>query len=132
MLFKLFLAFTIIPIIEIYILIKIGSIFGAFISIIMVIITGIIGAYLARIQGLNTFLSIKDSLNAGKLPSGELLDAVLILVAGIFLLTPGFLTDSIGFMLLIQTTRTLIKFWLQRRFKTKNMSNRPEDTIIEQ
>jgi len=132
MLLKLFLAFTIIPIIEIYILIKIGSILGAFVSISLVILTGILGAYLARLQGLNTFLRIQRSLTEGKLPSGELLDAVLILVAGILLLTPGFLTDSIGFILLIQTTRNLIKFWLQRKFKTQNISDRPEDTIIEQ
>ena len=132
MLLRLFLAFTIIPIIEIYILIKIGSILGAFASISLVILTGILGAYLARLQGLNTFLNIQKSLSLGRLPSGELLDAVLILVAGILLLTPGFLTDSIGFILLIQTTRNLIKFWLQSKFKNQNISNRPEDTIIEQ
>ena len=130
MLLKLFLAFTIIPIIEIYILIKIGSILGAFASISLVILTGILGAFLARLQGLNTFLNIQKSLSLGRLPSGELLDAVLILVAGILLLTPGFLTDSIGFILLIQTTRNLIKFWLQSKFKNQNTSNRPEDTII--
>ena len=132
MLIRLFLAFTIIPIIEIYILIKIGSIFGPLISNSLVILTGILGAYLARLQGLNTFLRIQRSLTEGRIPSGELLDAVLILIAGILLLTPGFLTDSIGFILLIQTTRNLIKFWLQLKFKTQNISNRPEDTIIEQ
>ena len=132
MLFKLFLAFTIIPIIEIYILIKIGSVFGAFISILLVAITGLMGAYLARLQGLNTFLRIQENLRAGILPSGELIDAVLILVAGVLLLTPGFLTDSIGFILLIQITRNLIKLWLQRKFKNKDILKRPEDTIIEQ
>ena len=132
MLFKLFHAFTIIPIIEIYILIKIGSVFGAFISILLVAITGLMGAYLARLQGLNTFLRIQENLKAGILPSGELIDAVLILVAGVLLLTPGFLTDSIGFILLIQITRNLIKLWLQRKFKNKDILKRPEDTIIEQ
>ena len=132
MLFKLFHAFTIIPIIEIYILIKIGSVFGAFISILLVAITGLMGAYLARLQGLNTFLRIQENLRAGILPSGELIDAVLILVAGVLLLTPGFLTDSIGFIFLIQITRNLIKLWLQRKFKNKDILKRPEDTIIEQ
>ena len=132
MLLKLFLSFTIIPIIEIYILINIGSILGAFVSISLVVLTGILGAYLARIQGLNTILRIQESLSEGRIPSGELLDAVLILVAGVLLLTPGFLTDSIGFILLFQTSRNLIKFWLQRKFKSQNISNRPEDTIIEQ
>ena len=132
MLLKLFLAFTIIPIIEIYILIKLGTILGALVSISLVVLTGILGAYLARLQGLNTFLRIQESLRLGRLPSGELLDAVLILVAGVLLLTPGFLTDTIGFILLIQTTRSLIKYWLHRKFKTQISSKKPEDTIIEQ
>lgn len=132
MLFKLFLAFTIIPIFEIYILIKIGSIFGAFTSIALVIITGFLGAYLARIQGLNTLFRIQESLREGRMPSGELFDALLILVAGLLLLTPGFFTDTIGFVLLIQTTRNIIKLWLKHKIKTKYVSTRPEDTIIEQ
>ena len=132
MFLKLFLAFSIIPLIEIYILIKIGSYFGAITSILLVVFTGILGAYLAKIQGLNTYFRIQQSLQEGRLPSSELIDAVLILFAGILLLTPGFLTDFFGFLLLIQITRNFIKFWLQKIFRKKFISSFPEDNIIEQ
>jgi len=132
MLLKLFLAFTIIPVVEIYLLIQIGSAFGVFTSIALVVFTGFLGAYLARIQGLQTLFRIQESLKEGRMPSGELLDALLIGVAGLVLLTPGFLTDTVGFALLIPSTRNAIKAWLQSKIKTQYMSERPEDTIIEQ
>ena len=132
MLLKLFLAFTIIPIIEIYLLIEIGSMFGALTAVTLVILTGFLGAFLARMQGLQTLYRIQESLHEGRMPSGELLDALLIVIAGVVLLTPGFLTDSAGFLLLIPTTRNTIISWLQRQIELRYMSNRPEDIIIEQ
>ena len=132
MLLKLFLAFTIIPVVEIYLLIEIGSVFGVITSIALVVFTGFLGAYLARIQGLQTLFRIQESLREGRMPSAELLDALLIGIAGLVLLTPGFLTDTVGFILLIPSTRIAIKCWLQSKIKTQHMSERPEDTIIEQ
>ena len=132
MLLKLFLAFTIIPIIEIYLLIEIGSMFGALTAVALVIFTGFLGAFLARMQGLQTLYRIQESLREGRMPSGELLDALLIGIAGLVLLTPGFLTDSAGFLLLIPATRNSIKYWLRRQIELRYMSNRPEDIIIEQ
>ena len=132
MLLKLFLAFTIIPIIEIYLLIEIGSMFGALTAVTLVILTGFLGAFLARMQGLQTLYRIQESLREGRMPSGELLDALLIVIAGLVLLTPGFLTDSAGFLLLIPATRNFIKYWLRRQIELRYMSNRPEDVIIEQ
>ena len=132
MLLKLFLAFTIIPIIEIYLLIEIGSMFGALTAVTLVILTGFLGAFLARMQGLQTLYRIQESLREGRMPSGELLDALLIVIAGLVLLTPGFLTDSVGFLLLIPATRNAIKYWLRRQIELRYMSNRPEDIIIEQ
>ena len=132
MLLKLFLAFTIIPIIEIYLLIEIGSMFGALIAVALVILTGFLGAFLARMQGLQTLYRIQESLREGRMPSGELLDALLIGIAGLVLLTPGFLTDSAGFLLLIPATRNAIKNWLRRQIELRYMSNNPEDIIIEQ
>ena len=131
MLLKLFLAFTIIPIIEIYLLIEIGSMFGALTAVTLVILTGFLGAFLARMQGLQTLYRIQESLREGRMPSGELLDALLIVIAGLVLLTPGFLTDSAGFLLLIPATRNSIKYWLQRQIKLRYMSKRPEDIIID-
>ena len=132
MLLKLFLAFTIIPIIEIYLLIEIGSMFGALTAVVLVILTGFLGAFLAKMQGLKTLYRIQENLREGRMPSGELLDALLIGIAGLVLLTPGFLTDSVGFLLLIPATRNAIKNWLRRQIKLRYMSNRPEDIIIEQ
>ena len=129
---KFFIAFTIIPIIEIYLLIEIGSIFGALTAITLVILTGFLGAFMARMQGLQTLFRIQESLREGRMPSGELLDALLIVIAGLVLLTPGFLTDSAGFLLLIPTTRNSIISWLQRQIELRYMSNRPEDIIVEQ
>ena len=132
MLLKLFLAFTIIPIIEIYLLIEIGSILGALTAVILVILTGFLGAFLARMQGLQTFFRIQVSLREGRMPSSDLLDALLIVIAGLVLLTPGFLTDSVGFLLLIPATRNSIKYWLRRQIELRYVSNSPEDIIIEQ
>ena len=66
------------------------------------------------------------------MPSGELLEALLIVAAGIVLLTPGFLSDIIGFLLLLPNIREIVKSWVQSKIKTQYMSERPEDTIIEQ
>ena len=132
MLLKLFLAFTIIPIIEIYLLIEIGSMFGALTAVALVILTGFLGAFLAQMQGLQILYRIQESLREGRMPSGELLDALLIGIAGLVLLTPGFLTDSAGFLLLIPATRNAIKNRLRRQIELRYMSNRPEDIIIEQ
>jgi len=132
MLLKLFLTFTIIPVVEIYLLIQIGTIFGALTSIVLIIITGFLGAYLARIQGLKTLFRIRESLSEGQMPSRELLDALLIGIAGLVLLTPGFLTDAFGFILLIPNTRNVIKHWLHRQVEVRYTSTRPDKTIIEQ
>ena len=129
MLWKLFLAFTIIPVSEIYILIAIGGQIGILPSIGLVILTGIVGASLARSQGLQTLGRIRDSFQQGVVPGEELLNALLIAIAGIVLLTPGFLTDAAGLFLLIPATRTLCREWLKRRielvYAQRNMGNGP-------
>ena len=132
MFFKLFLAFTTIPLVEIYLLIHIGSVFGVFTSIALVFFTGLLGAYLARIQGIKPLFKIQESIKEGRMPSGELLEALLIVAAGIVLLTPGFLTDTIGFLLLLPNIREIVKSWVQSKIKNQYMSEKPEDTIIEQ
>ena len=75
---------------------------------------------------------IQESIKEGRMPSGELLEALLIVAAGIVLLTPGFLTDTIGFLLLLPNIREIVKSWVQSKIKNQYMSERPEDTIIEQ
>ncbi len=116
MLFKLFLAFTIIPAAEIYLLIQIGSVIGAFNTLLVILITGFTGAYLARLQGMHTLRKIQLSLQQGVMPAEEMIDALLIFVAGIVLLTPGFLTDTAGLLLLIPQIRFYFKRWLRKKF----------------
>ena len=114
--FKLFLAFTLVPFIEIYLLIKIGAQVGAFNTILIVILTGLLGASLARLEGIKTMTKVRDSLNRGDLPAEEMLDAMLILAAGVVLLTPGFITDLAGLTLLVPKTRYWLKRWLRKKF----------------
>ncbi len=116
MFLKLFLAFTLVPFIEIYLLIKIGGQIGAFYTILIVILTGLLGASLARLEGIKTMTKVRDSLNRGDLPAEEMLDAMLIFVAGVVLLTPGFLTDLTGLALLVPKLRYWFKRWLRKKF----------------
>ena len=116
MLLKLFLAFTLIPIIELYLLIEVGTIIGALNTVILVIVTGFAGAWLARLQGMQTMIRVRSSLQQGIMPAEELMDAVLIFMAGIVLLTPGFVTDAAGLLLLIPETRNYFKRFLRYKF----------------
>ena len=115
MFFKLFLAFTLVPFIEIYLLIKIGAQVGAFNTILIVILTGLLGASLARLEGIKTMTKVRESLNRGELPAEEMLDAMLIFVAGVVLLTPGLITDLAGLALLVPKAR----YWFKRKLRKK-------------
>ncbi len=116
MLLKLFLAFTLIPAVELYLLIRIGTVIGALNTFLVVILTGFAGAYLARLEGARTFFKIQTNLQQGIMPAEELIDALIILVAGVVLLTPGFLTDITGLLLLVPQVRVLVKRWLRAKF----------------
>ena len=115
MLFKLFLAFAIIPFLEISLLIHLGARLGVINTLLIVIITALLGAYLARLQGMITLMKVREALNRGEMPAEELMDAVIIFVAGVVLLTPGFITDAGGVLLLIPATRNAFKRWLRKR-----------------
>ena len=117
MFFKLILAFTLIPVAEIYLLIKLGGAIGALNTVLVVILTAVTGSALARLEGARTLLQLRSNMEQGVMPAGELLDALLIFVAGVVLLTPGFLTDAAGLLLLVPVTRRLIKQWLKKRIQ---------------
>ncbi|MFC1621380.1 FxsA family protein [Candidatus Omnitrophota bacterium] len=109
------LLFTLVPLIELTVLIKIGQHIGVAYVIGIVLLTGIAGAYLAKIQGLIALRRIQEDINQGIMPTDKLFDGVLILCSGILLLTPGLLTDIIGFMGLIPLTRNLLKRWVKAK-----------------
>lgn len=115
MLGYLILLFTLVPLIELAILIKIGQHMGVAYTIGIVLLTGVAGAYLAKMQGLITLRRIQEDINQGIMPADKLFDGVLILCSGILLLTPGLLTDIIGFMGLIPLTRNLLKRWVKAK-----------------
>jgi len=113
---KLLLIFIAIPLIELALLVKIGEIIGFWPTIGLVIVTGVIGASLAKAQGFLIFNKIQGELRAGRLPASEMIDGLLILIGGIVLLTPGLLTDLTGFALMIPPVRAVLKKWLRKKF----------------
>ncbi|MBI2354421.1 MAG: FxsA family protein [Deltaproteobacteria bacterium] len=113
MFLRLFLLFTIVPIIEVWLLIKVGRVIGALPTVAILLAISMAGAWLARSQGFRTIVAIRDELAAGRLPAAHFLDGALILAGGILLLTPGFFTDLIGLFFLIPATRRLLKRWLR-------------------
>lgn len=117
MFFNLLLLFTVVPALELALLIKVGTHIGVGNTLLLIILTGILGASLARLQGFSVLRNIQESLNRGEMPTEEMFSGIMILVGGIVLLTPGFITDIIGFMLLIPFTRDLIKFWLRHKIQ---------------
>ncbi len=117
MLKHLLLLFILLPLSEVIIFILLHDRISLVWILLMVILTGILGANLAKQQGLQTWRSLQMALEQGRLPDQEALDAALILVAGAVLLTPGFLTDALGFFLLYPATRQVVKPSLLRWMK---------------
>ncbi len=102
------LIFLIVPLVEIYILIQVGQIIGAWWTIFFVVFTAVIGIQLLKHQGLSTLTRAQQKMTAGEMPAQELMEGFALVIAGAFLLTPGFFTDAFGFLLLIPATRKLI------------------------
>ena len=114
---KLFLCFTLIPAAELALLIYLGGLMGFWPTIGVILLTGALGAWLARAQGMRTMLKIQDNMAQGITPAKEMVDGLLILVAGVVLITPGFLTDIAGFLLLLPFVRTGLRKSLRARFE---------------
>ena len=113
---KLFLLFALVPVAEIYVLVSVGGAIGVFPTIALVLLTALAGAHLARIQGLSTMVRIRENLDQGFMPAEELLDGLLVFLAGMVLLAPGFLTDICGLLILLPGTRGIFKQWLRKKF----------------
>jgi len=111
-LYRLFLLFLIVPVIEIYLLIKVGSLIGGLPTVAILLLISFLGAYLVRSQGFRLITEVREELARGRLPAAQLLDGALVLVGGILLMTPGFFTDFLGIFFLVPATRRLIKLWI--------------------
>ena len=103
-----FIIFLVVPLIEIYLLIKIGSIVGAGLTVFLVVFTAILGAYLVRAQGFSTLGKVQSQLARAQVPAVEIIEGLFLFVAGALLLTPGFFTDAIGFICLTPPLRRMI------------------------
>ncbi|MTI47303.1 FxsA family protein [Sporosalibacterium faouarense] len=117
MLMKLILLFTITPIVELYILFQLSGVMGTWSTIGLVLVTGIAGAYLAKSEGRLIISKIKMELNEGRIPGNQLLNGLCVLIGGAFLLTPGLITDILGFCLVIPGIREIFKAFIKRKFK---------------
>lgn len=104
--------FLIVPLVEIYFLVKVGESIGAWRTILLVVFTAVVGVFLLRQQGLATFGRFQKNMMEGKAPAGEMLEGVFLLFGGLLLLVPGFFTDAIGFFCLIPFTRQLMAGWM--------------------
>ena len=119
MFIRLLILFTILPLTEIFILLKVGSAIGLLNTVILVVVTATVGALLAKHQGIETWHRIRQQLAMGALPAEELIDGLLILIAAVVLITPGLLTDTFGFLLLIPYSRQWFKRYLRKLFNNR-------------
>ena len=113
---RLLFLFIFIPIAELYLLIMLGARIGFFPTLGLVVLTGILGASLARQQGISTLVKIQNELSSGKVPTDELIEGAMIVVGGIVLITPGILTDIFGFALMIPKFRKSVSKSLKNSF----------------
>jgi len=122
---RLAILFVVVPLLELALLIQIGQVVGFWPTIGLVVLTGASGAWLARVEGLRTLWRLRDELAEGRLPGQAILDGVAILIGGAFLLTPGILTDFLGFSLLLPWSRRII----QRRVRARLERSLQDGTV---
>ncbi|MEE8524992.1 MAG: FxsA family protein [Thermoanaerobaculia bacterium] len=131
MFFRLLLLFTAVPLVELALLFEIGKFVGLPATIALVLGTGILGAWLAKREGLRALTRVREEMASGRLPAEALLDGLLILIAGAVLLTPGLLTDVAGFVLLIPASRHAIRRRVAARLRRGLETEDPRVVIID-
>ena len=126
------LIFLVIPVVEIYFLIQVGEQIGALWTVLLVVLTAVIGVRLLKQQGLSTLMKAQQKMQSGALPAEEMVEGIALVIAGAFLLTPGFFTDFIGFLLLIPASRrAMVALFAAKAayyFKNSMHSNRSQNT----
>ncbi len=131
MFFRLLLLFTTIPLIELALLVEIGQHLGAPATVALVLFTGVLGAGLAKSQGVKTLARLQAELQQGRMPTDALLDGLMIFVAGAVLLTPGLLTDVFGFLLLVPAGRGVVRRAVAKRLRQRFSPTEANVIIIE-
>ncbi len=125
---RLFLLFTTLTLLELYLLVRVGGLIGAGPTVALVVLTAFVGAWLARREGLRVLLSAQAELQRGAMPAAPIVDGVCIVVAASLLVTPGLLTDALGFALLTPAFRAVLKRGLMRQFK--KWAERADVTVV--
>lgn len=125
MLVRLLILFTVVPLVELTLLLLIAEHIGAVYTLGLIIVTGLAGAWLARHQGLLCWRNAQEQIARGQLPADSLLDGLMILLAGAVLITPGVLTDLAGFALLVPPIRGLVRRYVAARIKARITLRRP-------
>ncbi|MEZ9001997.1 FxsA family protein [Vibrio splendidus] len=118
----LLLLFIFVPIIEIGLFIQVGGFLGLWPTIALVLITAFVGASLVRSQGIQTLMSVQGRLQQGEMPAQQILEGVMLAVAGVLLLTPGFMTDALGMLVLLPVPRAMIAKKMMEKMVVTNMS----------
>ena len=122
---RLLLLFILVPLAELYLFMTLGDWLGLPKTIAIIILTAVIGAALTKSQGRLAMQKLKQAASEGRMPHKEAMDGILILIAGAVLLTPGFLTDTVGFLLLVPPVRALIRGRLTEKLKSKIQVSAP-------
>ena len=119
MLPQLLMFFILVPLLELAVLIKVGGYIGAWQTIAIVLLAGAFGAWLVKHEGLRALRAIQAELASGRLPTDSMIDALLVLVAGVLLITPGLITDACGFLLILPPVRALVRRIVKARFRAR-------------
>lgn len=125
-----FILFFIIPVAEVFVFLKAGQYIGVLETLLLCLLTAIIGGALVRHQGFETLFRARREMDAGRLPVTELFDGLCLIAAGAMLITPGFVTDTIGFTLLIPPVRTFLRRWASKHFQLVE-AGRFDDGVVE-
>ncbi|MCA9563816.1 MAG: FxsA family protein [Myxococcales bacterium] len=142
---RLLLLFTVVPLVELFLLLKVGSIIGPVATLAIVVVTGALGAALAKSQGARVMSRIREETRKGRLPADDMIGGLLILLAGAFLITPGVITDACGFLMLVPPIRRSVAAAIKRSLASSIQvhtfggfpgqsgwtSTRPKDDILD-
>jgi UPF0716 protein FxsA len=124
------IAFIVMPLIELYVIIQVGSAIGAWNTIGLLVLIALVGVWLTKHEGFTVLQRMRQQLDAGNMPTDELIDGTLILTGGLLLILPGFISDAFGIIVLFPPTRSLIRNVLKRRFRIttiRRYNGRPYD-----
>lgn len=118
----LVLAFIVVPLAEIYVIVQVGDAIGVLRTIALLLAVSLSGAWLVRREGTRAWRAVQNALAEGRMPGSEIVDGALVLAGGVLLLTPGFITDAAGAVLVLPPTRAVVRrlarYWLARRVTT--------------